>query len=114
MSHTAEITYERRNDALNAAEADARAEIRAILTEAVRKVQPSTLNLDYVTGRGRVSRYSVPEVVTDFLAGSVLTALLEVLHKSDCPHVQAWRESMATAYADIYAAELANIRTEGV
>lgn len=87
-------------------------EIKKILTKEIRSTHPKYLALEYVShreGSPRIKRYSVAEVVTDYgCYEKTLNALLEVLHKSDCPFVQKYRETVAEVYAASHADELDN------
>lgn len=52
----------------------------------------------------------VREVIADEMScGTPLDALMEVLNKSDCPHVAALRKAIADSYAASNADELAEV-----
>ena len=80
------------------------------LTDSIRKVSGAKLALPYVRirdGEAQMSAYPLSEVVADYgVYGKPLDALLLALEKSDCPLISAYREVLATAYADAWADEI--------
>ena len=110
-----EIHHTERLDALNKrlaeAEANAAAQIREIFLKDVRQVPANRLNVpvaSYMTGTLRVVYLPLSEAVADAVSsGKPLDALMEVLSKSDCPHVQAFRSALAEDHIQRNASELA-------
>ena len=88
-----------------------RDEIIETLTVTIRKVPHAKLCVPFVSFRGTdygILRQSpITEVVTDHCTDKApMAALMAVLESSDCPLVAAYREALATAYADAWADEV--------
>ena len=93
--------HEARSEAQDAAQDFVCGRIRQTLTQDVRHVETLTvLTLPYWSwARDTWEHMTVPEAIGETLdAPNVLTALYLVVQKSDCPHVAALREAIATSY----------------
>lgn len=96
------------------AEKQAASEIRELFTETVRKVNHKHLAAPFVhygpNGAAKIDTYTLTEVVADTCSsGKPLDALMEVMAKSDCPLVAAWREAMAADYIYRHASDIGEL-----
>lgn len=80
------------------------------LTKTVRKASHKVLSLPYVTyqtGRQVVKTNTLQEIIVDSVCDTKsIAALMEVIEKSDCPLVAAYRKQVAEKYADTWADEV--------
>jgi hypothetical protein len=88
-------------------------EIVEVLTKTVRIINnPTFLSLPYVKTEidgisAKISMYPLAEVISDYgTEKGPMAALMDVLAKSDCPHVAAYRLALAERYADAWADEV--------
>lgn len=95
-----------------------RDEIVETLTQSIRKVGHASLSVPFVKFRGTpdsgfVSQYPLVEVVRDYSSNDgPEAALMAVMERSDCPLVAAYREALATAYADSWADDVEALEDE--
>ncbi len=95
-----------------------RDEITETLTESIRKVSASSLSVPFVKFRGAavggfIDQYPLVEVVRDYSSNTgPEAALMTLLERSDCPLVAAYREALATAYADSWADAIEQLQDE--
>ena len=92
-------------------------QIIEVLTETVRKVPVANLSLPYVSyskkPQGGIAQYPLTEVLVDYGTDPFpLKALIEVIEKSDCPLVAAYRQRLAEHFADLNADEVENFKSE--
>ncbi len=98
---------------------DTKQDMLEVLTQDIRTTDVNKLGLRYVKsnsfGGTQIAMYPVTEVLTDYgtdtrsyVKGikSPMDALLDVLAKSDCPLVQAYRVALAERYADAWAGDV--------
>lgn len=97
---------------------DTKQEMFEVLTVDIRTTDINKLGLRYVkhTKSGmQIAMYPVTEVMTDYGTDTIshtkgikspMDALLDVIAKSDCPLVQAYRVALAERYADAWAEDV--------
>ena len=87
----------------------AKQEIEEVFATA-RKVNPSMLALPIVDRNGRKAQVSfITEVMDKQSEPKVFHALLAVLSKSNCPHVQTWVQSMIDHHVGYWGDDLAEV-----
>jgi hypothetical protein len=100
---------ERENACISAHEIEVRERIEKLMTETIRTVPISALSLPCTEGSlGKLGDYPVASVITDYSCNKgPERALFEMLAKSDCPLVAAYRKALSDEYADYWATEVA-------
>ena len=84
--------------------------INEALLKTIRTAKHETICLPYGDGNYKIQYSPLAEVVTDTLCyGKPLAALLAVLKDSDCPHVQALRQTIAADYVSSHVTWLAEL-----
>ena len=88
-----------------------------VLTKTVRSVPAANLGLPFVSYRnkpqGSIEQYPLTEVLVDYGTDPFpLKGLIEVIEKSDCPLVAAYRQRLAEHFADLNADEVENFKSE--
>ena len=93
-------------------------EMIEVLTIDIRTTDINKLGLRYVKHTNsdtQIAMYPVTEVLTDYGTDTIshvkgikspMDALLDVITKSDCPLVQAYRVALAERYADAWAEDV--------
>ena len=94
-----------------------RDEIIETLTQSIRKVGHASLSVPFVKFRSTdscyLSQYPLVEVVRDYSSNTgPEAALMAIMERSDCPLVAAYREALATAYADSWADDVEEFKSE--
>jgi hypothetical protein len=93
---------------------DIRDDITETLTQTIRTVPVSKLGLPYVkyerfgdTTRTKRAMYPLTEVITDYGTDKeLLKVLLDVLVRSDCELVAAYRQALADHYNRLHADDI--------
>lgn len=85
------------------------------ITETVRTVSHKSLSVPYVRYSGlhapKVMPYPLVEVFTDYgIDKGPIDAFMEMVEKSDCPFVAAWRKAVAERFSDMHADEVEEIQ----
>lgn len=100
------------NEAIEDLEIAAREEITDTLTKHIRTTKALTLPAVHF-GKSRVEYVPIAEVIQDEIGfGKPFEALMQALHKSDCPFVSAIRLAIAESYAESNETEIAQMRFE--
>ena len=88
-------------------------EIEDVFCKDTRTTHPRKLTLpravyqSVMSKTGKVERYSLMDAIADMICDEpVVTALLNVLHASDCAEVQKLRQALATRYSELEAEEV--------
>lgn len=94
-----------------------RDEIFETLTQSIRKVSHASLSVPFVkyesADKYYLDQYPIVEVVRDYSSEKgPEAALMTLLERSDCPLVAAYRDALATAYADSWVDHIEQLKEE--